>query len=179
MYFLRNNRIARNNSIEYSIRKEIPLINHSSHFLSYYPLIYCTLKKSHLPPPYEDYVQDAYFIYKKCLDSYDPSLCRFSTYFYYHLSYYYKSIIRKAVKPNKATPLLSHHNPFLDFIYWYDIYTNYSLTPREKHLLTLSLKEYTIPEIELHLRISASTIKRLRKSIRQKLLPLFDDDTTF
>ncbi|WP_431804108.1 sigma-70 family RNA polymerase sigma factor [Halobacillus andaensis] len=138
-------------------------------FVSYYPLIYHTLHKLQLPP-HEDYLQDAYLVYAKCVKRYQSERCKFSTYFSYQLFYYYKSLKRKINISYTFVPTTFVVNDQLDEqLFWYDIYTNYGLTDFEKEILSLTLLHYTIEEIAHKIKSSPSTIKRKRNSIKNKL----------
>ncbi|WP_173915571.1 sigma-70 family RNA polymerase sigma factor [Halobacillus sp. Marseille-Q1614] len=146
-------------------------MSNKSQFIEYQPLVYSTLHKLRVPRPYDDYVQEAYFVYEKCRHNYDPSLSKFSSYFTLHLLYYYKSLFRKKKKPLLAFVPSLHTDPLLDVITLWDITDHCHLTNVEKDVLFLTLKDWTIKEISCHIDRSPSTIKRARRSIRKKISP--------
>lgn len=158
-------------TIEYSIRKETIVNEQPSAFESYESLIYYTLRKLNVPDPHEDYIQEAYFVYDHCTNRYDPSLAKFSTYFTHQLLYYYKSLLRKNSQQLRAAYMTEPiDDPIFDVMTLHDIYDHCHLTNIEKMVVTLSLEEYTVQEVAFQLGISVSTVKRTRKSLKQKIL---------
>ncbi|MFC7321829.1 sigma-70 family RNA polymerase sigma factor [Halobacillus campisalis] len=141
-----------------------------SSFESYRDLVYYTLNRLNVPLPYEDLIQEAYFIYVQCIARYDPYRCKFSTYFTHKLLYFFKSYLRN---DQRASPLYIERelsiDPSLDIILLHDIYSHCRLTSLEQTVVELTLEEYTIIEISEITNKSESTVKRTRKSLKNKL----------
>ncbi|WP_396265814.1 sigma factor [Halobacillus shinanisalinarum] len=94
----------------------------------YQRLVYTVLKKLNVRKPYEDYLQEAYFIYDKCMNNYDSTKSNFSTYFTNQLTFYYMSLFRKQRDQSSRLALLGHYkdslfpDPISDLIFLHDIY---------------------------------------------------------
>ncbi|SDJ23380.1 RNA polymerase sigma factor [Salimicrobium halophilum] len=135
-------------------------------FSTFRPLIYRALHNLHLPPPYEDDLQEAYLIYHEALESYDPHKSKFSTYFYRKLNYHYLSEIRKNRERQAMLSriLVLHPSSHVDHYFIHP-----SLSDREQRILQLSIEGYTTDDIALMLSLSKSTILRERKKLQRKL----------
>ncbi|UOR11335.1 sigma-70 family RNA polymerase sigma factor [Halobacillus amylolyticus] len=148
-------------------------MNHQ--YEDYQGLVYTVLKKLNMKKPYEDYIQDAYFIYDQCMKNYDSTKSNFSTYFTIQLTFYYMSLFRKQRDQSSRLSLLGHcskdsftPDPILDWISLHDIFYYCDLTEFEKSVVRLTLGGCTVGEISEAESVSETTVKRARKMIKEK-----------
>lgn len=133
-----------------------------------------TLRRMNVPGPYDDHLQEAYFVYLKTLQRYNPSKSKFSTFFVYQLRHHYKTLFRNEQQSKDSLARLQEasetsctmpqeHLLLTDF---FD-----QLTIFERDIVKFAYDGYTVYEIAKLKKVSESTIKRTRKKIKQKLQP--------
>ncbi|WP_079528059.1 RNA polymerase sigma factor [Halobacillus hunanensis] len=143
----------------------------------YQRLVYLVLHKLHVRKPHEDYLQEAFFIYDACKESFDPTRANFSTYFTSQLTFYLKSLFRKQKIQSSRLSMLSRYDgsfspdPIIDLISFHDIFHYAALTSFEKNVLRLSLQGCTVGQIAVSESVSPATVKRARKAIKEKTKP--------
>ncbi|WP_181347174.1 sigma-70 family RNA polymerase sigma factor [Thalassobacillus sp. CUG 92003] len=145
-------------------------------FMDYKGLAISVLKKLNAQDSWDDHLQDAYLVFLRAEQSYDRSRAKFSTHFETLLYYHFLTQFRKA---SHQAELLQKYGPQLlpstayvwqDNLLTIDILRNAHLSQREKLTTQLSLQDKSIQQIALLFNQSPSTIKRIRKNIRQKLI---------
>ncbi|MGP4074632.1 sigma-70 family RNA polymerase sigma factor [Halobacillus sp. K22] len=148
-------------------------------FEDYQALVRDVLNKLGIPLPYEDYIQDAYFVYEQCRKRYDSSLAKFSTYFTSQLNYHFRTILRKEHQYLNRITIMSRKekgffpDPTSEFNQFYDVFYCSQLSSLESEILHLTLQGYTVDEISAERSVSVSTVKRYRKKIKQKVVKNF------
>ncbi|KHE71833.1 RNA polymerase sigma factor [Halobacillus sp. BBL2006] len=143
-------------------------------FQDYKLLIYSTLHKLNIPEPFDDYLQEAYLVFQKSVHNYCPSKSKFSTYFVHELIFHLRSYMRKEQRNEKIRILLPPppHSPdetLHEHSLLYDLLHHSNLSLQERNVCLLSYQGYTVAEIARKQKVSESTIKRRRKSIRNKV----------
>ncbi|WP_176140539.1 sigma-70 family RNA polymerase sigma factor [Halobacillus salinus] len=136
--------------------------------------LYASLRKFGIAEPFDDFLQDAYFIYHSCCEKYDGSLSKFTTYFVYKFEYHLKSYLRDEHRKRQTLHLLPSppmvECPMDEPLLLLDILHHHRLTPLEQEIFLLSYKGLPMRLIATRKQISLSTVKRTRKQIKQKLL---------
>lgn len=119
----------------------------------------------HIPSPHEDELQEAYFIYHKCVETYDPDRSKFSTYYCQELKYHFKSVLRKKKKQEEIMSrfMVLHPSSHIDHYFLHP-----PLNDREARIFRFSMEGYTTTDIAEFLSISKSTVLRERKRLQRK-----------
>ncbi|CDQ18898.1 RNA polymerase sigma factor, sigma-70 family [Halobacillus karajensis] len=139
-------------------------------------LIHSTLRHWNVPEPYDDHLQESYFVYTRCAERHDPKRSKFSTYFTYALLWHFQTMERKEYKERKAAHLFSLQHPLREKdpqhenLLLFDIYHHASLTNRERFIFQYCYNGHTVEEIASATGKSPSTIKRARKQIKLKVM---------
>ncbi|ASF40551.1 LuxR family transcriptional regulator [Halobacillus halophilus] len=144
-------------------------------FEDYHALVHHVLHQLGMPLPYEDYIQDAYFVYEQCIQRYDASLSKFSTYFTWQLHYHFRTIIHKEQQYRNRISIMYPKekgffpDPTSEFNQFYDVFYCSQLNSLESEILHLTLQGFTVEEISADRSVSVSTVKRYRKKIKHKV----------
>ncbi|MFQ3545429.1 sigma-70 family RNA polymerase sigma factor [Halobacillus rhizosphaerae] len=146
-------------------------------FQTYHPYIYFALNRLRMPRPYDDFIQESYFIYLQCIQQFNPALSKFSTYFTHHLIHHFRTLQRNDTNRHQQFKQFENHCCTISYqpdlineqSVFYDVFHHCDLNRLEADIVKLSLEEHTIEEIALLKEISASTVKRARKRIKKKI----------
>ncbi|SIS42802.1 sigma-70 family RNA polymerase sigma factor [Salimicrobium flavidum] len=134
-------------------------------FPEYYGLVAEVLNRLNIPSPHEDELQEAYFIYHKCVENYDPSLSKFSTYYYQELKYHFRSVLRKAKHREQLLKKIMVLYPSSHIDHYF---LQPPLDEREAQIYHFSMEGYSTSDIASLLSISKSTVLRERKKLQRK-----------
>ncbi|WP_153017425.1 sigma-70 family RNA polymerase sigma factor [Halobacillus sp. KGW1] len=149
-------------------------MSHIPSFFCCQNLVYQILHRHKIPEPYEDYCQEAYFIYKHCEETYDSSRGKFSTYYFHHLSWKLLSHLQskrrlQLISTTQHPPFPHPKNDLHDRMFLLDLSLHADLTALEQSTCLLAMAGYRTYEIAGKIGKSESTVLRLRKSLREKL----------
>lgn len=139
-------------------------------------LLFSSLRKFNIAEPFDDFLQEAYFIFNECCRKYDGRRGKFTTYFVCKFEYHLKSYLRDERRQQHIIHLLlcpptrKDDNPIDEHLLLLDILHHYQLTTLEQDIFLLSYKGFTISKIATRKNVSLSTVKRTRKRIKQKLV---------
>ncbi|SFK17275.1 RNA polymerase sigma factor, sigma-70 family [Halobacillus dabanensis] len=138
-------------------------------------LVYFTLNLLNIPEPHDDYFQESYLVYNRCLEKYDGTLSKFSTYYIQRLYHHFQTQHRNEQREREASFLLSiqhtpsDSDPLHESLLLFDIHHHTMLDSRERLIFDHSYSGHTVNEVAQLMKTSPSTVKRVRKCIKLKL----------